>query len=1020
MPVSKVSNEMPIEMDHVYVIPSGKAMTINGEVLKLHPKLTIFKPIDEFFRSLAVERKTQAIGIVLSGTGTDGTEGLKFIKAEGGITFAQDPKTAQYPDMHKNAIAAETTYLVLSPEKIAEELLSIAKHPEIAHKKMEVTEPQEEGNLSDMQTIFSLLQASFGVNFSNYKKSTVNRRITRRIVLNKIDNTKQYAVYLRTHKEELQALFDDLLIGVTGFFREPSTFDALKEQVFPIIIENKQPNQPIRVWIPGCSTGEEVYSLAIAMEEFMEEKNIVDHQIQVFGTDVNEKNVEKARHGVCLKSIEDSVSEERLKHFFTASNGNYQVAKSIRDMCIFAKHDLTRDPPFSNLNLIMCRNLLIYFDSKLQERIIPMFHYGLKQNGYLVLGEAESVGKFTYLFDSMLKKGVVFRKKQAQPTFEVELEPSTPYSLKKAFVKPEKGDSMALLEKEIDKLLMADYVPASLLLNNNLDVLVFRGKIDSYISIDAGKANLNVAKIIRKELRPAVQTAVYRAKKEKKETKDVVRFEHDGVTRIVNIQVKPVMLPKHEEAFFFVLFSEVTRDSALSQEEFKTGKKERERAKDRQIKELSEDLNSTKLTLQTVIEQQEATNEELRSAMEEVQSSNEELMSTNEELETSKEELQSSNEELTTLNDELKNRNQNLTVLNDDLGNLMGTADFAVVIVDNAFKIRRFTNHAQELLRLLPTDIDQRIVDIRLGIPIEDLEKILQKSISKLEVIRQEIKTPQGRYYQLRIRPYLTSEKKVGGAILSFSDITEIRKLADSLEDQVKVQSAKLVDSETLAAVGKTAGMVGHDIRNPLQAIVSDLFLAKTELSETPEGKAKEGIKESLESIEKNVSYINKIVQDLQDYAKPNTPVAKETDLEALCQEVVFKNGIPENVEASCKIDKTVKKIITDPQMLQRILCNLVNNSIQAMSNGGQLILSAHEEAGSTVIEVRDTGVGIPEEVKSKLFTPLFTTKSKGQGFGLAVVKRLTEALGGTVTYESERGKGTKFIVRLPSSQKKK
>ncbi|HSQ48540.1 MAG TPA: ATP-binding protein, partial [Candidatus Deferrimicrobiaceae bacterium] len=429
-------------------------------------------------------------------------------------------------------------------------------------------------------------------------------------------------------------------------------------------------------------------------------------------------------------------------------------------------------------------------------------------------------------------------------------------------------------------------------------------------------------------------------------------------------------------------------------------------------------LNSTKLTLQTVIEQQEATNEELRSAMEEVQSSNEELMSTNEELESSKEELQSTNEELTTLNDELKNRNQNLTVLNDDLGNLMTSIDSAVVIVDNAFKIRRFTSQAQELLRLLSTDIEHRIVDIRFGIPIEDLEKSLQKVTSNLELVRQEIKTPQGRYYQLRIRPYLTSEKKVGGAILSFSDITEIRKLADALEDQVKVQAGKLVDSETLAAIGKTAGMVGHDIRNPLQAIIGDVYLAKTDLSETPEGKAKENIKEGLESIEKNVLYINKIVQDLQDYAKPNMPVAMETDLEALCQEVVFKSGIPENIDASCKIDENVKKIITDSALLRRILSNLVSNSVQAMPNGGQLILSAHDEVGGTVIEVQDTGVGIHEEVKSKLFTPLFTTKAKGQGFGLAVVKRLTESMGGTATYESERGKGTKFIIRFPPPQR--
>jgi two-component system, chemotaxis family, CheB/CheR fusion protein len=290
MPVNKVVSGMPIEIDHVYVIPAGAVMTINSGLLKLKPKGESFKPIDEFFHSLASERKTQAIGVVLSGTGTDGTEGLKYIKAEDGITFAQDPKTAQYPDMPRSAIAADSAYFILPPEQIAKELFRIAKHPEIVRRKVEPKELPREENLTDIQTIFTLLQASFGVNFANYKRSTVDRRIARRMVLNKIDTQTKYIAFMRTHKEELQALFDDLLIGVTGFFREPNTFELLKEKVFPKILQN---NHPIRVWIPGCSTGEEVYSLAIAIVEFKEENNILDHQIQIFGTDVSEKTLKK-------------------------------------------------------------------------------------------------------------------------------------------------------------------------------------------------------------------------------------------------------------------------------------------------------------------------------------------------------------------------------------------------------------------------------------------------------------------------------------------------------------------------------------------------------------------------------------------------------------------------------------------------------------------------------------------------------------------------------------------------------
>ncbi len=325
-------------------------------------------------------------------------------------------------------------------------------------------------------------------------------------------------------------------------------------------------------------------------------------------------------------------------------------------------------------------------------------------------------------------------------------------------------------------------------------------------------------------------------------------------------------------------------------------------------------------------------------------------------------------------------------MLNDDLSNLMGSVETAVIIVDNNFMIRRFTSQAQELLRLMSTDVHQSILDIRLGIPIDDLKRSLERVTSSPELIRQEIRTDRGRWYQMRIRPYLTSEKKVNGAILSFSDISEMKGMeaekqlhTDKLELQVKDQAGKLVDAETLSAIGKTAGMVGHDIRNPLQAIASDIYLVRTDLAGMPEGKEKDGIMESLAGVAKNVEYINKIVQDLQDYARPNAPVVKETDLEELCMEVLFKNGIPKNIDAACKINPNVKKIITDQSLLHRILSNLVNNAVQAMPNGGKLTFSAHEDANCTVIEVQDSGVGISEEVQSKMFTPLFTTKQRGR-----------------------------------------
>ena len=858
IPVNKVENGMHVYPTNVYVIPSGSTMTIENGVLMLHSKATYSKPIDEFFNSLAKDQKTQAIGIVLSGTGTDGTEGLKNIKAEGGITFAQEPKTAQYPDMPKSAIDAETVYFILPPEQIAQEIDGITKHPEIARKKIG-EEPKTQDGEINVQTVFTLLKTESGVNFMNYKRATINRRISRRMVLTKNENIKQYIAYLRSHPEEQQALFEDMLISVTSFFREPNTFLTLKEKVFPILAENRQPEQPIRVWIPGCSTGEEVYSIAIALTEFSEEKNS-GISLQFFGTDINPKNIERARKGIYPKSIEEHISEERLKRFFIASNGNYQVIKKIRDKCVFARHDLTQDPPFSNLDLILCRNLLIYIDIEFQERIIATLNYALKPNGYLVLGESETVGKYSDGFEPIAKRGAIYRKKSGQPKIELPLQKQIPYSKQTITSKsPKVIDPQAQIKEEIDNLLLEQYVPSTLLVNNNSDIVAIRGRINPYISVESGTPSFSIAKMVRKELRPTIQTAIYRAKKTGQPVKQKVRFEQNKHARIINVEVKPLKLSNYEEPFFLVLFEEKEKAIGKAVPVYD----ESENARSEQIRELSEDLEATKQTLQTVIEQQETVNEELRSANEEVQSSNEELMSTNEELETSKEELQSSNEELTTLNDELKNRNVELGQLNDDLTNLMNNLDTAVVIVDKGFKIKRFTASAQELLRLTSQDIDHSIVNIRLGIPVEDLEKPLSLVIANKESLRKEIRSGKDRWFQTRIRPYLTEDKSVGGAVLSFADISELKTLAN----QVKVQEAKLAQSEMLATIGKTAGMVGHDIRNPLQAITSDVFLVKQDLALMPKSEQKKGIEESLTSIEENVDYINKIVLDLQDYA---------------------------------------------------------------------------------------------------------------------------------------------------------
>jgi signal transduction histidine kinase len=421
-----------------------------------------------------------------------------------------------------------------------------------------------------------------------------------------------------------------------------------------------------------------------------------------------------------------------------------------------------------------------------------------------------------------------------------------------------------------------------------------------------------------------------------------------------------------------------------------------------------------------VVEQQEATNEELRSSLEEAQSSNEELMSTNEELETTKEELQSANEELATLNDELKDRNLKLTELNNDFANLMNNVDTAVVLIDNDFKIRRFTNSAQELLKLIPTDMDHPITNIRLGIPIDDLENLLNKVINGLESFREEIETEKGRWYQMRIRPYLTEEKKVGGAVLSLANVTEIKKLeaenkcyTDDLEQKVKEQTSQLIESEKMATIGKTAGMVGHDIRNPLQAIEGEIYIAKQEINAMPDTEEKNRMLKSLRIIQNRLYYINKIIMDLQDFSRKLEPNPEKVDLSKVVKETLSEIMIPETVKVTVSIEPDFPKLTLDTSYMKRILMNLLTNSIQAMPKGGNLKINAICQDDKALISVNDTGEGMSEGTKKKIFTPLFTTKSQGQGFGLAVVKRLTEAMDGTINFESEVNKGSIFTVEF-------
>ncbi len=770
MPVHKVQNDMPVRPNNVFVIPPDVSMTISDKVLKLRRDISrIHRPVDLFLISLAQDAKNLAIGVILSGTGTDGTEGLKSIYSEGGITFAQDEDSAKYPGMPHSAMASESVHFVLPPEKIAEELIRIGKHPYLNHAELKVVKPKME-EADAYSNILGLLRLTFNVNFSAYKESTINRRISRRMVIHQIDKIDDYVKLLRNDRGALQALFDDLLIGVTSFFREPETFAVLAEHVYPEILKDRSNEATIRLWVPGCATGEEVYSLALSLREYME-KSGASNPIQVFGTDISEKNIEKARAGIYPESICENVSEERLKHFFgKVDDQRYQISKSIRDMCVFAKQDLTRDPPFSNLDLISCRNVLIYLKPESQKRIIPLFHYALKANGFLVLGKSESIGGYENLFSS-IDKTAVYSKNYGPTRIPLEIEIGEIFARKQTppkrqvIVKAEED-----LQKELDKSLINKFSPPGVVVNGNLDVVIFHGDTSKFLSHGPGQANLDIMKMLRDELKIEVQTAIYLSRKEKTSVKrEGVAFKHNGSYSEVDIEVVPLGSKLTNERYYMVLF-----ESVLPLPKGKVKLKPSKDTAGAVIDELKREVASTKETLQTIIEEQEATNEELRAALEEVQSSNEELQSTNEELETAKEELQSTNEELNTVNEEMTRRNKDLGRAHDDLSNLFKNIDMIVIVLDPSLRIRLYTPAAEKIFNLIPADVGRPINNISLGINVQDLDAMLREVMDRLTFKEMQVQDKSGWWYEMRVRPYLTGEKKIDGIVLSFVDINAL------------------------------------------------------------------------------------------------------------------------------------------------------------------------------------------------------------------------------------------------------
>jgi two-component system CheB/CheR fusion protein len=791
MPVFEVSGATRPEPDTVYVQPPNKCLVCKDAELVLVPRAEVRNlAIDHFFESLAESRGSRAIGVVLSGTGSDGTAGLRAIKAAGGLTFAQDPQSAKFDAMPKSAIRAGFVDAVLSPPEIAREIRRIAAHPYLRQAWSDGTEEEKLGyeEADDLGRIFLSLKKYTGVDFTSYKQSTLKRRIQRRMALHRMEHLGQYARFLRDNQKEVEALFSDLLINVTRFFRDNSVFTALQKKFLPALLKRKDRYAELRVWVPGCASGEEVYSLAICILETLG-KRAATVRVQIFGTDLSEFAIEHARAGIYPGAIAKDVSPARLKRFFTKRDSMYQISRNVRDLCTFARQNIVSDAPFSRLDLISCRNVLIYFGQELHKRCLPQFHYALQPGGLLILGPAESVGTFEELFQLLDKKNKIYAKKNVStPQFALGAYPDR-VGVRGLTTPALDLTTSGQLLQTADRIILSAYAPAAVVVDPDMQVQQFRGRANDYLAHPAGPASLNLFQIAQPSLVADLRSAIHRARKSKKPVrKERALVKVEGKMREVNIQIVPFKVSASDKFWFLVIFDETTggtKPGVLRQVLGKT-------ARQREIAELSLQLAASKESLQAIIEEQEATNEELKSANEEVESSNEELQSTNEELETAKEELQSTNEELTTLNEELSNRNLETMQVNSDLNNLLDCIQLPIVIVDNGLTVRRATPAARNAFNILQSDVGRPISDFKPNIGIVNLERMLSDVIDTLEARERRVRDQQGVEYSLRIRPYRTADNKIDGAVITLVDIDGRKEQnAGTISSRAKQGSAR-------------------------------------------------------------------------------------------------------------------------------------------------------------------------------------------------------------------------------------
>ncbi|HEX2870536.1 MAG TPA: CheR family methyltransferase [Polyangiaceae bacterium] len=782
LPVAAATDGVAVQPNHVYVLPPNASLSIEGGVLKVGPRAEddgLHLPIDRFCEALALDRDGLAVGVVLSGSGFDGAEGLRAIKKAGGITLAQDD-SATFAGMPESAVGTGCVDVIAAPSILARELVRVG-----ASAPLLKLSPALELSAPDHAQVLSVMSKASGVDFAKYKPSTLQRRIQRRVILRGVSDLPAYLQLLKAEPAEVAALCEEVLIHVTSFFRDPAALEAVCEQVLPKLCQGRASENVIRVWVPGCSTGEEVYSIAICLVEYLEASNR-EIPVKIFGTDLSQSIVEKARRGRYPLSIQRDVSPARLQRFFTKNETDYQIRRDVRDMCVFARHDVTRDAPFSGMDLISCRNLLIYLGAELQDRVLALFHYALKEPGYLLLGSAETVRAFAG-FTPVDAKNKLYARTSAAPRLSFDFASSNPWQsagFEAIAAAPRDYAQRSLgasdVHREADRLVLAEFGPPGVVVSSDLAIVQFRGQTGAFLEPAPGVASLDLLRMAREELRLPLRRALDQARSSKAPVteKDVI-LSVGGQRRSLSLRVAPFAVHSPQQLYFLVLFEDSEQQpSPLPPSPAPNPGDERQQAEAL----LRQELTSTRQYLESIIEQAEAANEELKAANEEIVSSNEELRSTNEELQSAKEELQATNEELRTVNDEMSNRTLEAVRLSDDLSNILSSVELPILLVGADLRLRRFTPAAAKAFGIGGADLGRALNEVR---PLVSMAPTLMQLVSE---VREQlapssctVQDARGAWLELTLRPYVSMDRRIDGTVIVARDIDAEKRAGESV-----------------------------------------------------------------------------------------------------------------------------------------------------------------------------------------------------------------------------------------------